>query len=180
MTGFASQSCKLCHCIIALLTRQNNGMQQMMQATYQVPSRHHPTAAELRQTSRLLSLQTSKTLTDNMITLKRNQTVKFTYSLHDCVCWNPALPEWRYKQCNSYKQRHRYKQCMHQATIWSSQGLQQPCVEATSQSSSSTQHISQASVSAAAKLMLASATCMCAAQRPQRAERKTVRLSHGK
>jgi len=66
--------CNLANFVIVSLRHltRKNGMQQMMQAAYQVPSRHHPTAAELRWSSLPLSLQTTKCHTDSMITLNHN------------------------------------------------------------------------------------------------------------
>jgi len=79
VTGLFALHCNLANFVIVLLRHltRNNGMQQMMQATYQVPSQHHPTAAELRWTSHLLSLQTTKFHTDSMIYRLDN-----TYTMH--------------------------------------------------------------------------------------------------
>ena len=147
VTGLiAMQICNLCHGIIATPDKEK------WHATHQAPCRRHPTVAELRWKSHLLSLQTTEFHTDSMITLNHGWTVELICSLPNVAfCGNPALPEG-----NSHKQYQRYKQCMYQSTMLSSQGLQdlqQRCVEATRQSLSSTQHISRASVTAAAKLM---------------------------
>jgi hypothetical protein len=66
--------CNLANLVIVSLHHltRTNDMQHMMPPAYQVPSWHHPKAAELRWTSLLLSLQTTKFHTGSMITLNHN------------------------------------------------------------------------------------------------------------
>ena len=78
VTGLiAMQICNLCHGIIAAPDKKK------WHATHQVPCRHHPTVAELRWKSHLLSLQTTRPHTDSMITLNHSWTAELICSLPD-------------------------------------------------------------------------------------------------